>query len=316
MENPTVYLGCDAHKKECVFCGLNEEGNRVWEGKTPTCLAGFEFVKGKLEGYIVKVVVEAGGFVWKITDLFSEVGFQVYVCNPSKNPQIGLSRKKTDKEDAFKLADLLRAGYLKCIYIPTKEQRELRSVSRDRHSLGRLRGRLLTQARTASYEHQIERRKRIIECVDDEIKSLKKEITANAGKNPSIRLLDSTPGIAEYGANLIVGEICTIDRFPTCKQYIAYCGLVPSVRQSGNTLHLGAIRKDSNHRLKWVYTQSAWIAVRWNQELRRLYDRKARERGKKKAIIVVAKKLATRNYWMLKENKTYQELVAAFIRIG
>jgi transposase len=311
MKNPTVYLGCDAHKKACVFCGLDEEGKTVWEGKTPTNLAGFEHVKHKLEGYQVKVVVEASGFVWKIADQFSGIGFQVYVCNPAKNPQIGFSRKKTDREDAYKLADLLRAGYLKCIYLPTADQRELRSLGRDRHSLARTRTRLTNQMHAAPYPHQIERRQRIITVLDQEIKKLNEDIASEAGKNRKIQVVDSTPGLAAYGATLVVGEICTIDRFPTCKQYLAYCGLVPSVRQSGDTVHMGATRKDSNRRLKWVYVQAAWQAIRYEPDLTRLFEKKARQRGRKKAIVVVAKKLATRNYWMLKEDKTYRELVTA-----
>ena len=139
------------------------------------------------------------------------------------------------------------------------------------------------------------------------------EISKVAAPNEDVQILMTTPGLAEYGATLVAGEICTIDRFLKCNQYLAYCGLVPSIRQSGEKTRMGSTRKDSNSRLRWIYVQAAWHAVRIDPEMASYFERKAREKGKKKAIVIIAKKLAARNYWMLKRRLPYGEVSAVKI---
>lgn len=310
MMDPTIYIGCDAHKSVSVFCAIDTDGNTVWQGERPTTREGFESIKNKFSGYEIKLVLEALGFVWKIVDMLSELGIETYVCNPNKNPLVGFSRKKTDPEDARKLAELLRVGYLRCIYIPTAKQREFRVLARERNSMVRTRVRFINQRKSADYDHQVKRRERLIVAISEEIKLLEGEISEAAAPREDVRLLMTTPGLAEYGASLIAGEICTIDRFSLSRQYLAYCGLVPSVRQSGEKTRMGSTRKDSNSRLRWIYVQAAWHAVRQDPEMRAYFEKKAREKGKKKAIVAIAKKLAARNYWMLKKRQTYQEVSA------
>jgi len=308
--NPTLYIGCDAHKSACVFCAIDADGKTVWEGERPTTSDGFESVRNKFSAYDIKLVLEALGFVWQIVDMLSELEIETYVCNPNQNPLVGFSRKKTDPGDARKLAELLRVGYLKCIYIPTAKQREFRILARERNSMVRTRVRFVNQKKSAAYDHQVERRDRLIGVVSEEIKLLEGEISEVAAPREDVQLLMTTPGLAEYGATLIAGEICTIDRFPASKQYLAYCGLVPSIRQSGEKTRMGPTRKDSNSRLRWMYVQAAWHAIRQDPEMTGYFDRKAREKGRKKAIVTIARKLAARNYWMLKKRQIYQEVSA------
>jgi len=308
--NPTLYIGCDAHKSACTFCAIDEDGKTVWQGERPTTREGFENIRDKFSGHEIKLVLEALGFVWQIVDMLSELGIETYVCNPNQNPLIGFSRKKTDPEDARKLAELLRIGYLKCIYIPTKQQREFRILARERNSMVRTRVRFINQGKSAAYDHQVERRNRLIELVSEEIELLNGEISEAAAPREDVRLLMTTPGLAEYGASLVAGEICAIDRFSRSRQYLAYCGLVPSIRQSGGKTRMGSTRKDSNSRLRWIYVQAAWHAVRRDPEMTDYFNRKAREKGKKKAIVIIAKKLAARNYWMLKRKMPYREVSA------
>ena len=248
--NPTLYIGCDAHKSASVFCAIDADGKTVWQGERPTTREGFESIRNKFSEYEIKLVLEALGFVWQIVDVLSDLGIETYVCNPNQNPLIGFSRKKTDPEDARKLAELLRVGYLRCIYIPTAKQREFRILARERNSMVRTRVRFINQKKSADYEHQAERRDRLIGGVSEEIKLLEGEISKVAAPNEDVQILMTTPGLAEYGATLVAGEICTIDRFLKCNQYLAYCGLVPSIRQSGEKTRMGSTRKDSNSRLR------------------------------------------------------------------
>jgi len=314
--NPTIYIGCDAHKSACTFCAIDEDGQTVWEGERPTNRKGFTNLKEKFAGYEIKMVIEACGFIWKLTDILVEIDFPFCVCDPGTNRHIGSSRKKTDKVDARKLAHLLQCGYLNIIHVPTKYQRKVRTLTRERFGLVRTRSKWLNQIKTAESEDQVERRKRLIAVINDEIKPLESPIKDMAKADEDAKLLMTMPGIAEFSALAVIGEIGSMNNFPSCGQYEAYCGLVPSVNQSGKTTHMGRVRRDSNSMLSWIYTEAAWHAVRRPGKLATFFQKKAEQKGKCKAIVAVARKLSSYHYQMLKNRLTYDELVTAIRYIG
>jgi transposase len=279
------------------------------------------------------MALEATGSIWPVVDSLRDLGAEVYVANPVKNRLIGCSDKKSDPEDARKLAHLLRTNYLPTVYIPTREEREMRFFSRERTSLVRVRTGLKNQAKSIlqqegnfsqeinsrkdrksikeSSNGRVRRRIRLIESFDSEIKGAEKEISEKVSSCKEAQLLMTVPGIAEYSAVVIMGEICNIHRFPTSDQFCAYCGLAPSIRQSGDSLHMGAIRKNSNHRLRWLLIQDAWIAVRHDERLRKFFEKKKNQKGEKKAIVAAANKLATYVYWVLKRGVEFKQLASA-----
>lgn len=119
----------------------------------------------------------------------------------------------------------------------------------------------------------------MIDTLQDELKLLDKEVTSRYKENKDILSVKSTPGFGDYLSLMVVGEICTIQRFSKCKQYLAYCGLVPSVRQSGEFMRMGSIRKDSNRNLRWAYIQAAWIAIRHDTELPGIFNHKSKQKN-------------------------------------
>ncbi|SCM83687.1 transposase (fragment) [uncultured Sporomusa sp.] len=70
--------------------------------------------------------------------------------------------------------------------------------------------------------------------IDQQLALLDKQMEALANQIPELALLKSIPGIGTTLASLILGEIGDISRFTKAKQLVAYCGMDPSVRQSGN----------------------------------------------------------------------------------
>jgi hypothetical protein len=114
--------------------------------------------------------------------------------------------------------------------------------------------------------------------------------------------------VAPYTALFLSSTFDDVDRFPDSKHACAYLGLVPSLNQSGDMVQLGHITKEGNSRLRRNLTECARVAVRKDPHLRGFYLKLKHKRGERKALIAVARKLASYAYWMLKRNVTYEEL--------
>ena len=93
----------------------------------------------------------------------------------------------------------------------------------------------------------------------------------------------------------------TAKRFRRGKQVASYLGLNPRERSSGGTQRFGHISKQGNRMMRWLLVEAAWVAVRKDPELQRVYRRLAFRRGRKIAAVAVARKLAVKLYWRLRE---------------
>jgi transposase len=134
MELQVVYPACaglDVHKKTVVACVLNQAGTqtrtfRTWTGALRG-LADWLARQG-----VTHVVMEATGVYWKPVYNVLEEGdrFRLVVANPERVRAI--PGRKTDVRDAEWLATLLRHGLVAPSFIPSREQRDLRELTRYR----------------------------------------------------------------------------------------------------------------------------------------------------------------------------------------
>ena len=114
------------------------------------------------------------------------------------------------------------------------------------------------------------------------------------------------PGIGIVGAMMIYSEIGDINRFPTDKHLHAYAGVAPGIYQSGDT-SIDIPRKSVNRWLKWIVTECAGISIRKPNQFQRCYFAIEKKKGWKIARKVVARRLLTVVWHMLKENVPYKE---------
>jgi transposase len=87
---------------------------------------------------------------------------------------------------------------------------------------------------------------RHVECLNGEIGVLDSRIASHAMESEDALLLMTMTGIDYYGAMLIACEIGEIRRFSSPKRFVSWMGLCPSLYQSGNSLYMGRMKKDSN----------------------------------------------------------------------
>ena len=231
-----------------------------------------------------------------------------------KTKAIVQARIKTDKLDARILSHLLRSDLIAESYIAPNKIREDRSLLRLRINLVHDRTRVANRVHSlldkydlkCKYYHlsgvnsikwlksielkgndQVQLTNYIhnIEFLNSEIKQIEKQISAEASHNENVRILMSMAGIDCFSAMLIASEIGDISRFSTAGKLVSWCGLCPTVHQSGNSSYMGRMKKDGNKKINWIMIQAANTASRTdNDNLKKYYKKIAKRHGHHVAI--------------------------------
>jgi len=270
------------------------------------------------------------------TAALQEKGCEVQLAHPFRTKAIASARIKTDSIDAKTLCDLLRANLIPQSYISSFLELDNREISRARinlvHDQTMLKNRILAilakdnlQFKESDMfgvrgkawlqeQHLSSAKREVIEIyldrltnIQDAIKKLEKFIKQRSSSIPEVKRLQTIPGIGTATAFLLASEIGTIKRFPNSKKFASYFGLVPRLSQSGNHAYYGRITKFGNPYVRWGLVQAAHRLVRTNMKTKQFANRISFKHGKKKAIVAVARKLATIIYSVLKEERIYQK---------
>jgi transposase len=115
-------------------------------------------------------------------------------------------------------------------------------------------------------------------------------------------------GIDYFSAMLISSEIGDISRFSTADKLVSWCGLCPTVHQSGNTMYMGRIKKDGNKKINWIMIQAANTASRTDENrLKKYYKKMAKRHEHNVAITHVANKMIRIIWAMLTYKQLYKE---------
>jgi transposase len=125
----------------------------------------------------------------------------------------------------------------------------------------------------------------------------------------SVELLDSAPGVDKKAAEIVLAEMgIDMRQFATADHLTAWAGLAPGNNQSGSKRGKAKTR-EGNRNLRQIMVQIAWAAVRTKGSYAQaLYRRLAGRRGKKRAIIAVARTLLSSFWYMLTRGEPYKEL--------
>lgn len=276
-------------------------------------------------------------------EIQKEVGCEVVLLNPSQLVLIYRSLKKNDKEDALKLARLVQKytnEELPKVELPTEHEENLRQILTEIRQLKNDRTKEINRLHAIFVECGItEIKKKDLATIDNRIKCIKmlkgialaqaerilkklelvetqtaeveelldKEIDGD--KN--IEKLTEIPGVGKQLASAYVAFIGDGSRFPNASTIGAATGLVPRLDMSSTVCRMGHITKCGNKNLRTLLILAAWSHVRSRDggalKDKFLYMTRFQSKGKKIAIVAIARKLAELMYILLKNDTSYEK---------
>lgn len=332
MGERITWVGLDAHKKAVNVAALlgRERQPQEWnvENKPAAIRRLVKKLVREADGGEVRCCYEAGPCGYALQRQIEAAGPVICeVIAPALIPRKPGERIKTDRRDARKLAELLRAGLLTEVQAPTPEQEAVRDLCRARedakedllrcrHRLGKMllrRGlvygggkKAWTQAHRKwlhslrfdnALDHAVVADYLLaIEQVEQRIQSLEQQLTAAAESEPlraPVGWLRCFRGIDTVTAVTLVAELHGIERFASPRQLMAYVGLVPSEHSSSERTRRGGITKAGNSHARRVIIEAAW---HYRHPPRLSAALNKRREGQPAVVIAIADKAQHRLY--------------------
>ena len=141
----------------------------------------------------------------------------------------------------------------------------------------------------------------LLDWLEPVMEELDRAVIREAEKRPAAVHLMTQPGVGPVTALAFVLTIGPASRFQRSKQVVSYLGFNPKEESSGGRQRLGSITKQGNSMVRFLLVEAAQSASMYDPELRRDYQRLKFRRGSGVAKIAIARKLAVRLYWKLRE---------------
>lgn len=119
-------------------------------------------------------------------------------------------------------------------------------------------------------------------------------------------LYRTCPAVGPITAATLAVELGDLTRFEKPEQATSYTGLCPSDFSSGGADRKGSITKEGNRRARTILVQAAWRLIKKDAGMRAFYDRIAKRRGSKRAIVAVARKMLHAFWAMSKTGEAWR----------
>lgn len=336
-----LHAGLDLSRRRLDYCLLDEQGDRVEVGAAPPDgdgLRGFaRRVEQRYGSVVVHAAIESMNGARFVHDTLERCGWVVEVADAQKVKGLAPLACKTDRIDAWVLAELSRRDLVPAIWLPDFEQRQERERARWRLFLVRKRSslkhrvhaQLLAFGHTCPVSDLFGRQGRellerlefpepwrggvlasvaMIDELERDVAQIDRELRARGADHRYVPLLQTVPGIAWVLGYTIAAEIGDIERFASPKKLTGYTGLCPRVYQSGGTDRRGQLTHAGPKYLRWALMEAATNACRHEVYRDRYQRNKARlgkQRGAKVAQVDIARRLAEAIWHMLTRNQPF-----------
>lgn len=334
------YCGIDLAGVSSYAYVTDEKGHKLWSGPLETKQAAFERLVKKFGRGRLSIAIEAGNQTAWVYEELVKLGANVTVVNPTKVKLIAESRRKTDKIDAKILCELLRLDALPHpVHMPGPQARELRGLLVARRQLVSARTKLSNVVRgmlrqtgvrlPAGALSSLAGWKRLLAggfdhdhilsvvaayyesfvALTRSIRQLDQQLAEQEKNEPRAARLKTMPKVGRIASLTFLAAVDDVNRFPSSRKLVGYSGLAPTVRQSGERTEYGAISREGRRELRAVWVQIAHLVAtdkkRATQPLRTWFNRVAKKRGKKTALVALARRLLVIAYQLLKSETDY-----------
>jgi transposase len=332
LKKAKISVGLEDSKKTWKLCVRNE-GLNITETTMP---ARYDVLRNYFHNNFpecqIEVMYEAGFGGFELHDQLVADGWKCVVTPPHTVTEEKCQKKKNDRVDCRRLARNLENGDYHVCFVPDKELREDRQISRMYEQVNSDIKRTCNRIRRTLEFHGLDKglppgawnsamysrvKKLLAELtlsdslrfsIDmifrelETLRQMKKEILLQFRKlaksdryKESVALLVSAPGIGMLTAIRLVLEWGDVSRFERKEEFASFLGMVPSDYSSGEQERQGHITKQGNRNVRSWLVECSWIAIRKDPVLLDKFRRVFKNCGsKKKAIVAVARKLALR----------------------
>jgi transposase len=339
-----LHAGLDLSRHRLDVRILDDDGRSVAElrvapeGPELRRLAARYLAHGEVRG-----VIESMNGARFVHDTLELAGWSVEIADAVKVKGLAPLACKTDRIDAWVLAELSRRDLVPAIWLPSPEVRAERERARFRLHLVKHRSALKCRIHATllafgypnpvsdlfgktgrevlaempfpqPWRDNVNAAKGLIDDLTVQIGGIEDELADIAGEHPYVRLLDTAPGIGPILGYTIASEIGDIARFDTPRKLTGYSGLCPRVYQSGGTDRRGSLAKNGPRYLRWGLMEAAVHAAGspvYRDHYRRTRARLGRQRGPKIARVEIARKLSEAIWHMLTRGEPFAPAGAA-----
>lgn len=326
------HIAIDLGGRESQICVRSSDGSIVEERRHATSHLARYLAKRPKSRVIVETCAEAFG----VADSALELGHEVRVVPATLVKSLGVGSRgtKTDRKDAQILSEVSCRIDLPSVHVPSMISRRRKTVCGMRESLVSARTMLLnsvhgwlrgqskgvlrsgvpetfpTRVRTHITEElprNVERQLETIEHLNRQISEADEDLEKMANKDDECRRLMTIPGVGPVTALRVVAAIDEVSRFDGAHKVEAYLGLTPGEHSSSERRQRTSITKAGPPAVRRALIQGAWAArrtrgdhpmVQWSLEVEK-------RRGKRVAIVALARKMVGVMYALLRDGTTY-----------
>lgn len=294
MKKSITIVGLDVHKNSIDIATAETGGNQEvrYYGTIGGDMASLDKAIRKLQSNKTELrfVYEAGPCGYEIYHHLTKQDIQCVVIAPSMTPRKSGNRIKNDRRDALSLARLERAGELTQVHVPLPDDEAMRDLTRGREdsvkALRTARQRLgafllrygyrypgkktwgashmlwlsdITMPHPAQQFTLQEYIHAVMECTErvDRFTAQIQKLLPEWRMAPVVAALQSLRGVAQIVAATFVAEIGDIGRFAKPRELMAYLGLIPSEKSTGDNIKRGSITKTGNGHVRSALVEAA-----------------------------------------------------------
>lgn len=331
------HVGIDVHKNQSQICIFTEAGE-VLHQRIHTNRQRFAAVFA--ERPTARILIEASTESEWVAQCLEVLGHEVIVADPNYAPMYAQRsrRVKTDRRDAEALAHACRLGAYHPAHRTSEHQRQVRGSLTVRDALVRSRTRWISVVRALLRQHgyrlrsgaaesfigrieelelsaelqaEIEPLLRAMRSVNEQLAALEQRVETMAQDNKVVERLRTAPGVGPLTALSFVATLDEVERFDNAHQVESYLGLVPREWSSGERQQRGKITKQGSGRMRALLVGAAWRILRRQEvvgsKLRHWAERLATRRGKRVAVVALARRLAGILYALWRDASVYDE---------
>jgi len=342
-------LAMDLGKNKTVFCEYDTNNNEHKFGKVKTSPKQIhDVLVEKGPDRVVFEICSAAGWFY---DIAEALGIETEVANPSHQAwRWKKLKRKTDRTDALKLAQLSVMRQLPLVHIPKKSVRQRRSLIWYRRKLVERRTKIKNSIRAildreglsmpagkagwsqlaikklksmavpiseisndCLWRGQLWMELLQLEQIEHGLAEVTSALDSLGKENTDVQRLQSIPGVGPRLSEAIVAYLDSPERFDNGKRVGSYVGLTPKQYQSGSMDRQGKISSHGNVLLRSLLVEVSWSGIRYNRWMWETYKRVLRDSPSRKkiAITAVARKLLVRCWAMLRDKQIWHDEIVS-----